>query len=64
MPDEITIVLDRDDAGYCVVALREHLATMRKYADTQSNIRDILLKACERLESVCTRVEKELETNG
>lgn len=60
MEDEITVTIGRDDAGYVVVALREHCMKMRQFADSQTNIRAILNEACERIERVCERVEKEL----
>ena len=58
---EITIVLDSDDAGYVAVALREHAAQWRRFADSQTNISDIVGKACERLEKIAARIEKEID---
>lgn len=58
---EITIVLDNDDAGYVAVALREHAAQWRRFADSQTNISGIVTTACERLEKIATRIEKEID---
>lgn len=59
--DEVTITIEKDDAYYLVVAIREQSHAMRKMADQASNLRPILTKACDHLDRVASRIEKELE---
>lgn len=59
--DEISLALDRDDAGYLVCAIREHNARWRKFAAERTNLSDIINKAVGRLDRVADRIEKELE---
>lgn len=57
----VTITLDIDDAGYLAVAPMEHASRMRKLADTSTNIRDLLLKMCDRLERISERISREID---
>jgi hypothetical protein len=57
---EITITLDVDDAGPVAVALREQSAKWRKVANSQTNISDVVARACDRLDRIAERIEREM----